>query len=86
MIKIVYSPKFAKQYKRLSARIQDLAEEKERTFIVCPFDQQLKTHKLHGSLADCYAFSINYKYRIVFEFQSENTVIFHAIGGHDVYE
>ena len=47
---------------------------------------QLKVHKLHGSIAGFWSFSINYKYRIIFEPINKNEVIFHDIGDHEVYK
>jgi mRNA-degrading endonuclease YafQ of YafQ-DinJ toxin-antitoxin module len=46
------------------------------------------THKLKGSLADCYACSVNYGDRIVFRFvqnpeSGEEEIFLLAIGSHD---
>jgi len=84
-MKIIFSPSFAKKYKKLPEQIKDLAEKKFELFVIDPFDSQLKTHKLHGSLDDLYAFSINQKYRIVFDFQDKHSVTFHFVGSHDIY-
>ena len=48
-----------------------------------PFDKKLKTHKLSGSLKGSWAFSINYSYRIIFEFIDDNTILLIDIGTHD---
>jgi addiction module RelE/StbE family toxin len=85
-MEIVYSSKFAREYKKLSEDIKDLAEQKETIFRQNPFDPKLKTHKLSGRLREFWAFSIDYKYRIVFEFASDDLVYFHAVGTHDVYK
>lgn len=83
---IVYTPAFARQYKKLSDIVKREAERKEKVFRKNPFNKTLKTHKLHGRLDDCWAFSINPKNRIIFEFKdSGKVVVFHAIGSHDVY-
>lgn len=49
-MRILYLPKFAKQYRKLPANIKNLAEEREKIFRKNPFDTRLKTHKLHGEL------------------------------------
>ncbi|MDA2922708.1 type II toxin-antitoxin system mRNA interferase toxin, RelE/StbE family [Patescibacteria group bacterium AH-259-L07] len=85
-MKILYLPKFAKQYRRLPIRIKDLAEEKENIFRKNPNDPRLKTHKLHGRLRSFWAFSVNYEYRIIFDLADKNTVRFYSIGLHDIYE
>ncbi len=85
-MKILYLPRFQKEYRKIPSEIQDLAEKKEKIFRGNPFDSALKTHKRHGELAGFWAFSLNYKYRIIFDFADKNTVRFYSIGDHDIYE
>ncbi|MBI5230412.1 MAG: type II toxin-antitoxin system mRNA interferase toxin, RelE/StbE family [Candidatus Magasanikbacteria bacterium] len=86
-MEIIYSSKFAREYKKLPARIKDVAEQQEKIFRPDPFDPKLKTHKLKGTLSGFLSFSIGYKYRIIFEFvKNENIVYFHSAGDHDVYQ
>jgi addiction module RelE/StbE family toxin len=82
---IYYSSKFAKEYKKLPIEIKRLAEKKELLFRTNPHDPQLKTHKLTGILNSYWAFSINYQYRIIFEFRENNIVWFHSAGTHEIY-
>ena len=84
-MQILYSSKFEKQYRKLSQDIKALAEEKEKVFRHSPFDVSLKTHKLHGKLNGYYSFSINGKYRIIFDFDENKNVRFHYVGTHDIY-
>lgn len=84
-MKIYYSRKFAKEYRRLPKKIKLAAERKENIFRNDPFDPQLKTHKLTGKLKDSWSFSIDYHYRIIFEFKDENTIWFHSVGTHGIY-
>ncbi len=86
MIRILYSPKFLKQYKKLPSVIKDLVEKQQDRFVTNPFEPSLKTHKLHGAYHGFYAFSVSYSYRIIFEFVDGNTVFLHAVGKHDIYE
>ncbi|MEK7173805.1 MAG: type II toxin-antitoxin system RelE/ParE family toxin [Patescibacteria group bacterium] len=46
----------------------------------------LDVHKLKGKLSGSYAFSVNYKYRIVFDYISDNQATLLVIGDHDVYK
>ena len=85
-MKILYLPRFEREYKKLPKEIQELADEKERIFRKNPFDSKLKTHKLHGPLSDFWAFSVGQKYRIIFDFTNKNTIRFYSIGDHDIYE
>ncbi len=83
---IEYSPTFQKMYKKLPNEIKDLAEKKELLFRQDQFHPSLHTHKLHGKLSGFYAFSVNYKYRIVFDILNNDTIRFHEIGGHGIYD
>jgi mRNA-degrading endonuclease YafQ of YafQ-DinJ toxin-antitoxin module len=85
-MQIVYSPKFARMYKKLSIEIKRSAVEKEALFRTDPFAPSLKTHKLTGVFEGCYSFSISYSHRIIFEFADDSTVWFLVIGNHDIYK
>ena len=84
-MKIIYHPRFKREYKKLSRKIQDLAEEKEKIFRKDIFNSQLNTHKLHGPLKTFWAFSVDHKNRIIFDFYDKNTARFYSIGDHDIY-
>ncbi len=85
-MKILFSPRFKREYRKLEKGIQNIANKKTEIFSHNPFDPGLKTHKLNGRMKIFWAFSINYKYRIIFEFLDENNVRFYSIGDHDIYE
>jgi mRNA-degrading endonuclease YafQ of YafQ-DinJ toxin-antitoxin module len=82
---IKVSPLFEKHYKKLPKKIKEKAKEKEKIFRENPFHPLLKTHKLHGKDKDCWAFWIDYKFRIKFIFLSDNEVLFLDIGPHNIY-
>jgi hypothetical protein len=84
---IIYSPRFAREYKKLPDSIKDVAEENEIIFRNNPFDLKLKTHKLKGKLSGFLSFSIGHRHRIIFEFsQDSKTAYFHLVGDHDIYQ
>lgn len=85
-MEIIYTPKFARSYKKLSQEIKQRAEQKELLFRKNPFAPSLRTHKLTGRLEGLFAFSIDYAYRIIFEFGEKDTIYFHAVGDHSIYE
>jgi len=85
-MRIYYSSKFEREYKNLSLRIKRKAEKQEKIFRKNPFDSRLKTHKLSGALKDFWSFSIDQKYRIIFEFIDEKTIWFHSTGDHAIYQ
>lgn len=84
-MRIYYSSKFEREYKKLPKEIKKIAEEKEATFRKLPFDSKLNTHKLHGRLKEYWVFSVNEKYRIIFEFAKKDAIWFHSIGDHSIY-
>lgn len=85
-MRIFYSPQFEREYRKLFSETKEKAKEKEKVFRKDPFDPQLKTHKLHGRLNDFWAFSIDYRFRIVFKFFEKNEVKFYAVGDHSMYK
>lgn len=85
-MKIVYTSKFSREYKKLPRKIKMLAEKKEKIFRENPFNPVLDTHKLHGRFKEFWSFSVDFEYRIVFELENNKTVYFHSIGDHAVYK
>jgi len=85
-MKIFYTKKFEREYKKINGVLKLKIESKERLFRKSPFDKTLKTHKLSGELDGFWSFSVDFKNRIVFEFINSETVFFHSIGSHDVYK
>ena len=83
---IEYSTNFVKQFRKLNPQLQKQAIKAEKLFKKDPFSPKLKTHKLSGRLEGLWAFSINYKDRIIFEFLGKGKVLFYKIGSHDIYK
>lgn len=84
-MKIYYSTKFEREYKRLSIHIKKLTEEKEKIFRINPHDPKLNVHKLKGELSGYWAFWIDQKYRVIFEYLKKDTIWFHSVGDHSIY-
>ena len=86
MIKIVYAPRFVHELGKLERDLQEEVLEKIKSFYNFSNHKQLKVHKLHGHLKNRYSFSVNYEYRIVFNFISKREVVFLSIGDHGIYK
>lgn len=86
MISIFYKPTFVRQYKKLPPLLQEEAKEKIELFRKNPKHSFLKAHKLKGKLKGFWSFSVNYEYRIVFQFESKKEAALLVIGTHDVYK
>jgi mRNA-degrading endonuclease YafQ of YafQ-DinJ toxin-antitoxin module len=85
-MKIFYTKKFNREYKKISKELKLKTETREIIFRKNPFIKTLKTHKLSGELEGFWSFSVDYQIRVVFEFIDSETVFFHSIGDHDIYK
>ncbi len=89
MIKINYSPKFLKIYKKIKE--EDLKKEiktKIDLFKKEKNHKSLEVHKLKKAKRETYSFSVNYKDRILFRYLSKNKkeVVLLVFGDHEVYK
>ena len=85
-MRIIWDSSFKKSYKKKISNSNLLKNSFWNSLDIFnknPFDKKLRTHKLSGELKGNWAFSINYSYRIVFEFIDENTILLIDIGTHD---
>lgn len=85
MLEINYKTSFVKIFDELEVNLQEEILEKIILFRSPKNHKQLKVHKLHGALKNCYSFSVNYEIRIVFEYISKKEVVLLGVGDHDVY-
>lgn len=87
MISVCYAPTFVRMYKRLDPSLKEEVKSKISLFQSGGEHASLKVHKLKGALENTYAFSVNYKIRIVFEYENKTTVNLLYVGAHDeVYD
>lgn len=85
-MKILYKPSFIKDYNKLSGDLQTEVKEKIQLLLNKENHLKLKVHKLSGKLKGSYSFSVNYSHRIVFEYESSQTILFMGVGTHDIYK
>lgn len=82
---ILYEPHFKRAFKKLTPELKAALIERLPWFLAECFDPRLKTHKLSEKYKDQWSFSISYSYRVLFEFLSENQVLFIDVDDHDIY-
>ncbi len=86
ILKVNITSGFEKSFRKLPSHIQRLAEKKDKWFRQNAFSRHLHAHKLKGELLGYWAYHVNYQYRILFRFLSDNEVIYYDIGTHDIYK
>jgi len=84
---IQYAPTFVRMYKHCPPLLKEEIKEKIALFQNTTHHQTLHVHKLKGVMRNTYAFSVNYRIRIVFEYENTITANLLYVGDHDaVYE
>ena len=86
MIDVAYAPSFVRQFKLLEKDLKSEVIEKIELFKNEVSQKQLRVHKLKGRLRGRFSFSVNYRFRIVFNYLSDNEAVLLAIGDHEVYK
>jgi addiction module RelE/StbE family toxin len=90
--RIAWSPKSLRTFNRMirqNPQLRPLIEKTLERLSEEPFHPALRTHKLAGDLAGTWACSIDYSYRILFEFiahpdgQGEDAILLLNLGSHD---
>jgi addiction module RelE/StbE family toxin len=90
-MKIAWTPKSLRAFKRLirkNPNLRPLIEQTLRQLAEDPFHPSLHTHKLKGDLANSWSCSIDYSYRLLFEFvenpadETEGILLIN-LGDHD---
>lgn len=91
MRSLVWSPAFVRAFKRVVRRrpkLRDTVEQVLQTLVEDPFHPTLRSHKLKGTLSGCWACTVEYDCRILFEFvqgldSEEDDIFLLTIGKHD---
>ncbi|MDP2642753.1 MAG: type II toxin-antitoxin system mRNA interferase toxin, RelE/StbE family [Candidatus Peregrinibacteria bacterium] len=84
--KIHYYDIFAKQFDSLPVEIKRKVVKQELLLKENPFHPSLRLHKLRGRLDGFWSISIDMKYRLIFSIIDKETVLFHSVGVHAIYE
>ncbi len=90
-MKIGWTPKSLRAFKRLMRKnpnLRPIIEQTLRQLAEDPFHPSLHTHKLKGDLSNIWSSSIDYSYRLLFEFvenieDQEEAILLINLGSHD---
>jgi len=82
-MKIDYTSKFERQYRKLPNQIKIKTEKQEKLFRSNPFYPSLHTEKLTPRFKEIWSFRIDKNYRVVFKFLKQDNALFLNIGAHD---
>ena len=86
MIKVALSSSFKKVYKKIIKKNTELEAKfvnKLKIFQENPYHPSLRTHKLEGKLKHLNSFSLDYKIRVIFYFETNDKAVFINIGSHN---
>ena len=86
MVRVGYKPAFIRALKKLPPLLQREAKERIAEFKEDPTKPSFRAHKLSSELKGVWSFSVNYSYRILFEYVDKQTVVLLTIGDHDIYK
>ncbi|HBR81064.1 MAG: hypothetical protein UX09_C0050G0002 [Candidatus Uhrbacteria bacterium GW2011_GWE2_45_35] len=85
LFKILYSPEFKKDYKKLPLAAREQLKLKGALFEINPFHPRLRTHKLTGKLRELWAFLVDFRHRAIFEFLDNDEILLLRVGDHSIY-
>jgi len=85
MITVGYTLEFIRAYDKLPNALKEEVKGSIQSFRDRKNHQRLKVHKLHGKYKDFFGFSVDRKYRIMFEWISKNEALLHTVGDHTIY-
>ena len=86
MYKIYFKPNFVRKYKKLPPELQEEVKNCITLLKKDPIPISLKLHKLKGRLINRWSCSVNYKYRIIFQYESKSNIVLLTVGNHDIYK
>lgn len=84
-VQIYYAPEFQRDYRKLPESVRVVVKERGALFQENPFHPLLKTHKLSSSSKRLWAFSIDARVRVLFEFLGDGEVQLLRVGDHSLY-
>ena len=85
MIELIWDEAFVRSARKWQKKHPELVSrfrDRLRLFSECPYHPSLKVHNLSGNLKGYSSLSINYEFRLIFKFISDEKVLLIDIGTH----
>jgi mRNA-degrading endonuclease YafQ of YafQ-DinJ toxin-antitoxin module len=76
---------FERSFGKLPQEIKDKAVRADVIFRSDAFDPRLSSHKLKGKLKGLWAYSVDSRHRILFDFIDHDAALYLDIGTHEIY-
>ena len=83
MLRITFTDRFQKHYKKLTPIEKNQFKTKLTLFAENPLHPSLRTKRIQGT-AELFEFSVNMDIRVVWFYEGENLVALVDIGHHDI--
>ena len=83
MLRITYSDRFVKHYKRLSPQEQEQFKQKLTLFVSNPYHPSLRVKRIQGT-NDLFELSVNMDIRVICYYEGVDLVALVDIGHHDI--
>lgn len=83
MLKITYSDRFQKHYKKLSSEEKSQFKRKLSIFVENPLHPSLRVKRIQGT-DGLFEFSVNMDIRVIWFYEGETLVALIDIGHHDI--
>ena len=81
-MRIHYSSRFRKQYKKLTKSVRAKVQERVGLFLRGEFHPSLENHALRGRYARCRSINITGDFRLIYEKYPDGSLNFVAVGTH----
>ena len=87
MIRVGYANSFLRRFRKLDSAFQKEIRMRIEEFRSPRNHQKLAVHKLKGTMTGTFAFSVNYRDRVIFEWSRDKKIAYLLdIGDHSIYE
>jgi addiction module RelE/StbE family toxin len=84
MLEVKYAPRFKKQYKKLSKKLQQQFDDRLQIFLSGTKSPQLRIHPLVGKYFGYWSMSMSGDLRALYRKEGDSLIIFALIGTHSV--